>query len=106
MSNTTTTTQAWQPVDQDGNVRAIPLTPPGALWSQREYVEASRSGIGFTAHGTESMRQWFHYAFPGDVGCTSVLIEGTRPLQYVDHTFKREPGWIALAARAVRRIEL
>lgn len=91
----------WVPVDQNGNERAIPLTPPGPQWSQREYVAASERGIGFTAHAHTGMQQWFHYAFPGIVGCTSVLVEGDRPLLYIDHDFKRSAGWISLAARAV-----
>ena len=83
--------------------RVIPLTPPGPLWSQREYVAAMRCDIGFTAHLRSDGRQWFHYAFPDDVGCTSVLISGVGDvLRYVDHKFHRNPDWIKQAAAAVR----
>ena len=105
MTNYITAPSAWEPRDQHGQVRSIPLTPPGPVWSQREYVAASRSGIGFTAHAFRGTQQWFHYAFPGDVGCTSVLIAGDKPVLYVDHDFKRESGWISLAARAVREVQ-
>lgn len=82
--------------------RAIPLTPPGPNWSQREYVAATQIGLGFAAHREGDLRHWFHYGFPGDIGCASVLV-GTRVERYVDHDFKRAPEWIKACAAAVRR---
>jgi hypothetical protein len=86
--------------------RVIPLTPPGELWSQREYVACQRLGIEFAAHraldvhGRATQLQWFHYGFPEDIGCTSVLV-GSTVQRYVDHTFKRKPGWLDLCRAAV-----
>lgn len=75
--------------------RVIPLTPPGPNWSQREYVACVEKGIGFAAHGARNnLAQWFHYGFPSDIGCTSVLIAGDRVLKYVDHPMLRVDDWI------------
>lgn len=107
MTTKQATGAAWTPVDQNGTPRAVPLTPPASPnWSQAEYVEASRLGLGFAAHAIRgSMRYWFHYGFPGDIGCVSVLLEGHRPIRYIDHTFERCPGWIGMASAACAKEE-
>lgn len=75
--------------------RVIPLTPPGPNWSQREYVKALTMGIGFAAHRVGQLGQVFHYGFPGDIGCTSVIVNSNGPLRYVDHAFGPRPvDWI------------
>ena len=80
--------------------RAIPLTPPGPNWSQREYVACTKVGIGFAAHGSHSgLHSVWHYGFPGDIGCTSVLIKDGRAIAYFDHNFVRTAGWIDRARR-------
>lgn len=81
--------------------RVIPLTPAGALWSQREYVAAHAIGVAFSAHRATDLRQWFHYGFPGDIGCTSVLVGPSGPIFYVDHTFERSIDWLAKCRHAV-----
>lgn len=81
--------------------RVIPLTPPGRLWSQREYVAAHAIGVAFAAHRATDLRQWFHYAFPHEIGCTSVLVGVDGPILYVDHDFARSIDWLAKARRAV-----
>lgn len=87
--------------------RVIPLTPPGPLWSQREYVAAMSMGIEFAAHRHGDLEQWFHYAFPQDIGCTSVRVGVSGVKEYVDHEHPRQPGWleisrVALATRSKR----
>ena len=87
--------------------RVIPLTPPGPLWSQREYVAAMGIGIHFAAHRAGPIEQWFHYGFPDDIGCTSVRVGAGEPKEYVDHEFPRQIGWlelcrVALATRSKR----
>ncbi len=84
--------------------RVIPLTPPGALWSQREYVACMQLGIGFSAHRHGEVKQAFHYAFPDDIGCTSVIVDAGGPQTYVDHEFGREGDWISRAAAATRKM--
>lgn len=84
--------------------RAIPLTPPGPLWSQREYVECVKLGIGFAAHRASDIDQWFHYAFPADIGCASVRVGPAGPVSYVDHAFVRDIGWIDRCRAAVARV--
>lgn len=74
--------------------RVIPLTPPGPLWSQREYVAAMQLGIGFAAHRHGSLNQAFHYGFPGDIGCTTVIVSSVAIVRYIDHDFKRDADWI------------
>lgn len=83
--------------------RAIPLTPPGALWSQREYVAAMAIGIAFAAHRASGIDQWFHYAFPDDIGCTSVLVGPSGVRRYVDHEFPRQLGWLDLCRAAIAK---
>jgi len=80
--------------------RVIPLTPAGPLWSQREYVAASRLGIGFAAHRFGDLRQAFHYGFPDDIGCTTVIVDVHGPRQFIDHEFMRGADWIAKCAAA------
>jgi hypothetical protein len=80
-------------VSADQVTHAVPLTPPGPLWSQREYVAALALGIGFAAHRAGDLDQWFHYAFPGDVGCTSVRVGVDGAKQHVVHGFLRAAGW-------------
>lgn len=79
--------------------RVIPLTPPGPLWSQREYVACMEIGIGFSAHRHGDIKEAFHYAFPDDIGCTTVIV-GSDVERYVDHGFGRTHDWIARCARA------
>ena len=83
--------------------RPMPFTPPGPVWSQREYVACMELGIAFAAHRHGEVGQVFHYAFPGDIGCTSVLVSplagGTHT--YIDHPFTRCSDWIDKAAAAV-----
>lgn len=83
--------------------RVIPLTPPGALWSQREYIAAVGMGIGFAAHRASDIDQWFHYAFPDDIGCTSVRVGPSGAKQYIDHEFRRQTGWLELCRVAVTK---
>jgi len=83
--------------------RVIPLTPPGPLWSQREYVKAMQLGIEFAAHRANSIDQWFHYAFPDEIGCTSVLVSPTQVLRYVDHEFPKQVDWLSVARAAVAK---
>jgi hypothetical protein len=83
--------------------RAIPITPPGPLWSQREYVTCMQMGIQFAAHRAGDMYQWFHYGFPEDINCTSVLVGVDGPKKYVDHNFTRDIEWIKKCAAAVTK---
>lgn len=81
--------------------RVIPLTPPGPLWSQREYVATMGMGIQFAAHRAGDLEQWFHYGFPDDIGCTSVRVGIDGAKSYVDHEFPRQPDWLKLCRLAV-----
>lgn len=82
--------------------RVIPLTPPGPLWSQREYVACMKMGIEFASHRKGDMNQLFHYGFPGDIGCTTILVSPTGVLRYVDHNFSKTHNWIALCSAAMK----
>lgn len=101
MSSSTTTHPAKDRNANQAAERVIPLTPQGALWSQREYVAAMAMGIGFAAHRASAIDQWFHYALPDDIGCTSVLIGPSGVKQYVDHDFTRGTDWLDLCRTAV-----
>jgi hypothetical protein len=83
------------------NERVIPFTPSGVLWSQREYVRCTELGIGFAAHRDGLLTHWFHYAFPEDIGCTSVLVSHTGVARYIDHAFSRDFNWINRCRAAV-----
>lgn len=80
--------------------RVIPLTPPGPLWSQREYVACMQMGIAFAAHRHGDLRQAFHYGFPDDIGCTTVIVSVYGVERYIDHDFTRTTDWVDRCARA------
>lgn len=84
------------------NSRPIPLTPPGSNWSQREYVAAMALGIGFAAHRHGDLREAFHYGFPDDIGCTTVIVDTSGIVRWIDHDFTRVPDWIRRCAEAVK----
>lgn len=77
------------------STRVIPLTKPGALWSQREYIACLAMGIGFAAHRAGVINQLFHYGFPDGINCTTVEVSPTSVVRYVDHPFSRSDNWIA-----------
>lgn len=79
--------------------RVIPLTQPGPLWSQREYVACMQIGIGFAAHRHGAIGEAFHYGFPGDIGCTTVIV-GSGVVRYIDHDFMRTIDWVDRCAKA------
>lgn len=83
--------------------RAIPLTPPGPLWSQREYIECRKLGIGFAAHRFGDVRQVFHYRFPiaPPGACTSVIVSVGGVDKYIDHPFEPRVDWLSQCAQAV-----
>lgn len=82
--------------------RVIPLTPPGPRWSQREYIKAMTMGIGFAAHRLDHLDEVFHYGFPEDIGCTSVLVRNRAAVAYMDHAFGSRPlDWIQRCRVAV-----
>jgi hypothetical protein len=85
------------------NDRVIPLTEPGPNWSQREYVECTRLGIGFAAHRAGDINQHFHYHFPAPAdNCTTVVASPTKVLRYVDHGFWPGVEWIKQCVAAMR----
>jgi hypothetical protein len=85
--------------------RVIPLTPHGALWSQREYVACQQMGIEFAAHRADGgVAQWFHYGFPGDIGCTSILVDGGGPRKYIDHNFDCTINWLGDVRAALAKV--
>lgn len=81
--------------------RVIPLTKPGPLWSQREYVACMQLGIEFAAHRSGVTTQAFHYGFPEDIGCTTVIVAPDKVLRYIDHPFNRTIDWISRASAAI-----
>lgn len=85
--------------------RAVPLTAPGPLWSQREYVACMKMGIQFAAHRCGVRHQAFHYGFPQDIPCTTVIVGVDGVVEYIDHDFTLGPNWISLASSAIRRNE-
>lgn len=85
------------------SARVIPLTPSGALWSQREYVRCMALNIEFACHRDGPIGQWFHYGFPDDIGCTSVQVTTTGVVRYVDHSFPRGLDWINRCRAAVTK---
>lgn len=82
--------------------RVIPLTKPGPLWSQREYVACAQLGIGFAAHRHGEIFQAFHYGFPDEIGCTTVVVDTGGVRRYIDHPFTRTLDWIDRAAAATK----
>jgi hypothetical protein len=80
--------------------RAIPLTQPGPQWSQREYVACCKLNIGFSAHRYGTYRQAFHYGFPEDIGCTTVIVGPVEVETYIDHDFVKGINWIHDCAAA------
>ncbi len=85
------------------NQRVVPLTKSGPLWSQREYVACREQGIGFAAHRHRQVYEAFHYGFPGDVGCTTVIVSTAGPEKFIDHEFTRDIDWIERCAAATER---
>jgi hypothetical protein len=80
----------------------VPFTPPGALWSQREYVHCTSLRIGFTAHRHNAMHEAFHYHFPG-VGCTTVLVSFSGIERRIYHEFAPDTAdWIKQCSAATR----
>lgn len=88
-------------ISTDPANRVIPLTPAGPHWSQREYVAALGIGIQFAAHRHGALRQAFHYAFPEGIPCTSVIVDVSGPLMWVDHGFSASPEWLNRCRAAV-----
>ena len=85
--------------------RVIPLTAPGPLWSQREYVECMKIGVGFAAHRHREIHQAFHYHFPNGIGCSTVLINGSCVMSYIDHDFTPGINWIEQCSAALHKRE-
>lgn len=84
--------------------RVIPLTQPGPLWSQREYVACRKLGIGFAAHRHGETRQVFHYYFPAEANCcTSVIVHTEGVERYIDHNFVPGTDWIGQCSAAMRK---
>ncbi len=80
---------------------AVPLTSL-PLNQQVEYVEAMRLGIQFSAHRIGSVRSAFHYAFPGELRCVTVVVNGGgKPVRWVYHSFNRNPDWVKQASAAL-----
>lgn len=81
---------------------AIPLTEPGPNWSQREYVACLNLGIGFAAHRLGALMQVFHYGFPEDIGCASVIVGRRWVEQRIYHEFGPLPlDWIERCRKAI-----
>jgi hypothetical protein len=81
--------------------RAIPITPPGSHWSQREYVACLNMGIGFAAHRYGEVYEAFHYGFPEEINCTTVIVSAGGVERYVDHPFTRTLDWIDKCSAAL-----
>jgi hypothetical protein len=87
--------------------QAIPLTNPGPLWSQREYVACRALGIGFAAHSAwrGSIYQHFHYHFPEDANrCTTVTVSAIDVVSHTNHRFKPDTlNWIKQCSGAMAK---
>lgn len=81
--------------------RVIPLTPPGPVWSQREYVACLQLGIGFAAHRAGVVNEAFHYGFPADLGCTTAIVNACGVIRYIDHGFEKTTDWISRCRAAI-----
>jgi len=80
----------------------LPLTAPGPLWSQREYVLAVTQGIGFASHHAGDITQHFHYRLPEGRCCTlKVGPGGVR--RRVDHAFVPRLDWITQCQAAMNK---
>lgn len=85
--------------DMNNRERVIPLTSPGPLWSQREYVACMQLNIGFAAHRHGETRQAFHYRFPD---CCTTIITGTGVDRYIDHEWQPNLDWITRCSKAAK----
>lgn len=83
-------------------VRPIPITKPGPLWSQREYVACQALRIGFSAHRHGDIKQAFHYHFPS-IGCTTLIVNAAGVERAIDHGFEPGLDWISQCAAALTK---